>query len=183
MFEAIRRHVDLVGADVLDLGCGYGDLAAFSLANGARHVTIVDKNPEMILMSEAKIIQRAPLTTTWETLVLDIDDRSQLASLQYYHIAYCTSVLPYLSNRELALSFLAARAETSIIEMQYAGDGPGPKEIKNDADMLALLSRFWETSEKIGRTHTGRTPAHRSIWKCARGNEGWQEKIRPRLSK
>ena len=109
IFEALARTVNLVGADVLDLGCGYGDLAVFSLISGARHVTIVDSNPEMVLMAQEKIVRNAPDAITWETLVLDIDDRSQLDALKYYHFGYCTSVLPYLQNRAMLLSFLAFR--------------------------------------------------------------------------
>lgn len=183
IFDAINRNVNLVGADVLDLGCGYGDLAIFSLVSGARHVTFVDKSPDMTSMTEAKIIARAPSGTTWESLVLDIDDRSQLAALKYYHVAYCTSVLPYLANKDMVLSFLAARTQTSIIEMQYYGDGPGPPEIKNDEDMLAWLSRFWVCVEKIGQTYTGRSPEHRSIWKCDTGVNGWQERQQPQLKR
>jgi SAM-dependent methyltransferase len=183
MFTAIRQHVEFTGADVLDLGCGYGDLAAFSVANGARHVTIVDKDPKMVLMAEQKILKRVADGVTWETLVLDLDDRSQLASLQYYHVAFCTSVLPYLKNRDMLLSFLAARVRTSVIEMQYHGDGPGPEEIKSDDDMFAWLTKYWEDVTKIGQSFTGRVPAYRSIWKCERGYEGWQEKLSPRLNK
>ena len=174
MFNAIRDNVDLVGAEVLDLGCGYGDLAVFSLANGASQVTIVDKNPEMVLMSEAKIIRKAPKGIRWESLVLDIDDRSELAVLKYYNVAYCTSVLPYLENKDMVLSFLAARSEVSVIEMQYYGDGPGPANIKNDDDMSVWLRQFWASVEKIGQSYTGRTPAYRSIWKCDTGRDIWQ---------
>lgn len=182
IFEAIAKTVNLVGADVLDLGCGYGDLATLSLSAGARHATIVDKSPEMILVAQEKIIQNAPNDITWESLVLDLDDRSQLAALKHYHVGYCTSVLSYLQNRDMVLSFLAARVETAIIEMQYYGDGPGPVKIKNNADMLAWLLSFWANVEKIGYTYTGRTPAHRSIWKCDTGVDGWQQSLRPRLS-
>jgi SAM-dependent methyltransferase len=184
IFEAINRTVNLVGADVLDLGCGYGDLAVFSLINGARHVTIVDKNVDMVLAAQEKIIQNAPDSVTWESLVVDIDDRSQLSALKYYHVGYCTSVLPYLQNRAMLLSFLAFRVETAIIEMQYYGDGPGPVGIQNDDDMLVWLLGFWADVEKIGQTYTGRSPAHRSIWKCSGGDgvSGWQKNLRPRLS-
>lgn len=183
MFSAIRQNIDLLGADVLDLGCGYGDLVTFSLINGARVVTFVDKDPAMVIMTEEKIVTRVLGEVTWESLVLDIDDRSELATLGYYHVAYCTSVLPYLRNRDMVLSFLATRAQTSVIEMQYFGDGPGPKEIKDDTDMAGWLGTFWESVVKIGQSFTGRKPAYRSIWKCERGYEGWQEKLSPRLSK
>ncbi|GAH13988.1 unnamed protein product, partial [marine sediment metagenome] len=156
MFQAIRKNINLVGADVLDLGCGYGDLVVFSLSNGARHATIVDKDVKAVLTAEQKIAQRAPEGITWESLLLDIDDRSQLAALKYYHVAFCTSVLPYLTNKDMVLSFLAARAETSVIEMQYYGDGPGPASIRDDTGMKSWLMTYWESVEKIGHSYTGR---------------------------
>ena len=183
MFEAIRKNVNLVSADILDLGCGYGDLGTYSATHGARHVTFVDKDESVILISRAKIIQKAPKGLTWQALVLDIDDRHQLASLGYYHVAYCTSVLPYLKNRDMVLGFMASRAETSVIEMQYYGDGPGPESIRDDDDMGMWLENFWASVEAIGKSYTGRTPAFRTLWKCTNGGEEWQEKLRPRSSK
>lgn len=183
MFGAIKANVNLFGAEVLDLGCGYGDLALMSLLNGARHVTIVDKDPQVILIAQDKIIKNAPEGLTWESIVLDIDDRSELASLRYFHVAYCTSVLPYLRNKDMVLSFLAKTAAESIIEMQYYGDGPGPANIRNDEDMKAWLTDFWPYVAKIGQSYTGRKPAFRSIWKCAIGGSGWQDELRPRLSR
>jgi SAM-dependent methyltransferase len=174
MLEHIAANENFRGASVLDLGCGYGDLLLGSAFAGAVDITGVDQNLYCLDIARRKIAKLMPTGVRFRFLFMDIDIRSVLGnSLSWYDIAFCTSVLPYLENREMVLSFLSARSSTTFVEMQYYGDGPGPADIKNDNDMRDMLCKHWSEVEKIGETRTGRTPPTRSIWKCSVGVDSW----------
>jgi SAM-dependent methyltransferase len=46
----------LQGIEVLDLGCGFGDLARFARRQGARHVTAVDISTRMLAVARAATV-------------------------------------------------------------------------------------------------------------------------------
>jgi SAM-dependent methyltransferase len=183
MFEIIEKSAKFFGADVLDVGCGYGDLLMAAGQTGARSITGVDFDRRSLSMCYTKVLKYAPEELEWVFHYMDISDRNDLGMLGAYDIAFCTSVLPYLdsSDRAMLLSFLATRAHVTFVEMQYFGDGPGPIGIVDDTDMLGMLVKHWVHVEKIGRTYTGRVPAHRSIWKCWSVNE-WERKPHPLIA-
>ncbi len=168
--------VSFVGTSVLDLGCGYGDLLLASVRVGATRVIGLDGDGRVLNIASEKLARYASDNVEWAFNKMDIDDRKELSTLQYYDIAFCTSVLPYLKNRDMLLSFLNCRSTISFVEMQYYGDGPGPKDIKTDGDMRRLLLKHFGDVKKIGQTYTGRTPPHRSIWKCSTTEGAWPEK-------
>lgn len=173
MWEIISEHENFLGATVLDLGCGYGDLLLGACHAGASRVIGVDENADTINIARAKIIKYSPPGVRFDFYLRDINNRSHIAPLPRPDIALCTSVLPYIENREMLLSYLSTRATTTFVEMQYFGDGPGPSDIKNDDDMEVWLKNHWYIVDKIGETYTGRTPAYRSIWSCHSGRKEW----------
>jgi len=176
MFWQIYYSTDFSDVNVLDLGCGYGDLLLMSALNGAKSITGVDRDPDMVRITEKKLARSVASGIEIYMHVLDVRSRSALALLGYYDIAFCTSVLPYLKNRDMILGFMATRVKVSFIEMQYHGDGPGPEDIKNDMQMSTYLQRFWPSTKMIGKSFTGRTPPYRSIWRCMVEDEDelWQ---------
>ena len=175
IFAAILSSgINFNGASILDLGCGYGDLLLMATHHGATRVVGVDTNKENLGICHQKMLKYAPAGTEWELLPFDMDNRSDLANLGYYDIAFCTSVLPYLDNMSMALSFMATRARSSFVEMQYHGDGPGLSSVQSDDDMEKLLRKHWTKVRKIGETFTGRQPhSHRSIWQCTIKDSIW----------
>ncbi|MDG1709065.1 MAG: class I SAM-dependent methyltransferase [Emcibacteraceae bacterium] len=54
--ETLTAEVDLAGLDILDLGCGTGNLAV-QMAEGAKHVVGVDTSVKMIEILKAKEIE------------------------------------------------------------------------------------------------------------------------------
>jgi len=166
MFEQISKVVDFRDKTVVDLGCGFGDLILAAAKSGAKAVVGIDSDKGNLATCTSKVLRHAPKDAKASFYALNLDVEDNLVALGEFDIAFCTSVLPYLYHREELLTYMSRHCITSIIEMQYFGDGPGPVEIMNDDDMKEWLSKFWVSVTKIGETHTGRNPAYRSLWMC-----------------
>jgi len=172
MFNLIKSTgVNFSGAQVFDLGCGYGDLMLLSLKAGATHAFGIDIDEQNIYICQRKLSRYAPKNCGWNFLTINVDlpaNLSRLSSIGYStDIAYCTSVLPYIHKRGDVLQFLSDTADDVFIEMQYFGDGPGIPEIKNDEDMFHFLAQYFGVVHNIGQTYTGRSPiAYRTLWSC-----------------
>lgn len=160
MFALIEKSIVIHGASIIDLGCGYGDIMLYAIHAGAHHVYGVDLD---ISRAFDKMEGIDPCRWT-----LDEGDIStgKLPTCKF-DIAICTSVLPYIENRDAVLDYMAKHATTSFIEMQYYGDGPGPEDIQGASDMRAWLSKHFNSIRLIGCTATGRSPIpYRDIWRC-----------------
>lgn len=172
IFDLIKATgVEFNGAQIFDLGCGYGDLLLLSLQSGATHAFGIDIDEQNIEICQKKLSRYAPVGCGWTFLTINVDlpaNLERLSSIGYTtDIAYCISVLPYIHNRGVILDFLSDTSDEVFIEMQYYGDGPGIPEIKNDEDMFALLSQYFSSVKNIGKTYTGRSGVpHRTLWMC-----------------
>ena len=167
MWDIIRKYdgVGFVGADVVDLGCGYGDLIQHSIWAGAQFVMGVDSDPNAINVSSKKaegILGKQGIVMFELIPIEEFIKTSQ----SYYDIGFCTSVLPYVENPSAVLGWMKEYVGISIIECQYAGDGPGFEGVRDDRDMGLWLEGFWEFAHKIGETDTEIRAASRSIWIC-----------------
>jgi hypothetical protein len=59
--------------------------------------------------------------------------------------------------------------EISLVECQYAGDGPGFEDIENDNDFQELLWKAgFAWAQPIGRTFVKGRDKYRTIWYCKR---------------
>lgn len=160
MWEQITKYVDFTGKSVIDLGCGTGDFLYRALKSGAAWVVGVDADP-----FTARQARETCKENGVRALIL-VEDIANMPDDSEYDIALCFSVLPYVSNQVSVLRWMSKCAKTSIIEMQYAGDGPGPPNITDDLDMLNYLSLFWDKPTVIGSTDVVIRPARRTIWRC-----------------
>lgn len=160
MWEHISEHVDFMGAKVLDVGCGYGDLLTYAAEAGAVYVVGIDKDEYSLDITREKLEETG---VKFKLHNRDINNRWDLFG---FDIVICTSVLPYVGNMDKIALRLAAAGRRAIIEMQYYGDGPGPIAIASDHEMEMWLRNYWRNVKAIGTSFTGRTPPVRSLWLC-----------------
>ena len=156
-WEALSAVMDFNGKTVLDVGCGYGDLLLFAKDAGAT-VTGVDNN-----------IEQAIATRKRGLLVACSDICQYLDQCRvYYDVAFCFSVLPYV-DADAVLSKLARSADTTFIEAQLCGDGPGT--FYNEEELRGTLLEHWDSVTRIGETKVEIRDTIRAIWMCERGKE------------
>jgi len=162
MWEQIDQAVYFYpGAEVIDLGAGYGDLAIRAAGYGA-HVTVVEQVPHVLSEGLGSVDNKFHITVKID----DIERYIKHHNEEYWYVAFCTSVLPYMSNPDAVLDWMSKHAKMSVIECQYAGDGPGFENILTDVDMTEWLEKHWAWVTKIGETVLDIRPASRSIWLC-----------------
>jgi SAM-dependent methyltransferase len=155
-WAAIRRVYDFDGKDVLDIGCGRGDLMLYAQNAGA-YVIGVDNNRETV----AKTIERGV------SVILSDLELYLKSTVTYYDVAFCFSVLPYV-NMDRTLFGLWNIADVTFIECQLEGDGPG--KLTEQALRNKLLV-FWNKVTKIGFTVVEGRNTIRPIWMCEKGEK------------
>lgn len=177
MWSYIERYVNDVLPDgfknkmVIDLGCGFCDLAIFAAQAGAS-VFAVEKDSGVFERTETRLHAGARSDRRLLRVTIVQNDVDTFTARDYgppvVDIAFCTSVLPYLQKPDQCLKWLATYIPISIIECQYAGDGPGFKHIRNDVAMKAWLNEFWPTDgiKIIGNTFVPGRDKVRTIWGC-----------------
>jgi len=151
-------HEGFSGKVVVDIGCGYGDLLLKSAEHGASKCIAIDKDTSV---ARSKLYG----ANVYE-VEMDIDRYPLTPFLNESDIAFCTSVLPYLKNYDRILGEMAGSGVICFIECQYAGDGPGFDQIKDDADMKEFLLRYFKSADIIGRTEVKDGKYQRTIWRC-----------------
>jgi hypothetical protein len=57
-----------------------------------------------------------------------------------------------------------------LFETQYAGDGPGPKQLQNDLDFRHLVKRLGGTVERLGSVPVHGRLADRTVWRITRAS-------------
>lgn len=152
-FRQIVKAIDLRGKTIYDLGCGHVDLD-WALDQIGANVVCVDIDP--VLVAEA----------TERGLLAICGNIETLYNLLSPDTVICFSVLPYLKDPWGFLRKL--HAPILLLECQYASDGPGFAEIKNDQDMKHKLMLCGWHSEVIGRTFVPGRDLWRTIWMCTR---------------
>jgi predicted RNA methylase len=175
MWRQIKKRVKFKDKTVLDLGCGYGDFMHFALMAGASFVTGVERDIMVAASASGRLTDFGyAMGKDFLMSSEDIDDMVSenldgLTINDAYDsdIIMCFSCLPYLMFPEYALQWMRRHSDITLIECQYADDGPGFSYIKNDDDMIMLLAESgWHRIARTGRTHARIRDSYRTIWAC-----------------
>jgi SAM-dependent methyltransferase len=160
MWKILREHYNFSEVSALDLGCGYGDMLVNLYVAGAKYIHGYEKDLDVFRIAHEK-------TKGFPSIKLHFMDLEENGWLwPRADVAFCFSVLWYLERPAVFLSDFRGAAVTNFIEVQYAGDGPGPKEIKHDEHMRGYLRVFWDNVEPIGKTYIEGRDKWRTIWMC-----------------
>jgi len=151
MWQHISKAISFAGKSVIDLGCGYGDLLSYAKGAGAWHYIGIDKD-----VSQA--------TPGIPVVNRDIAYWCKTTD-EKYDVGICTSVLPYIEERHVVLSWLASHCKEVIIEVQLYGDGPGLPEHTSTLAVLVWLKKYFDSVQGIGYT-TPEGRSHRALWHC-----------------
>jgi 16S rRNA A1518/A1519 N6-dimethyltransferase RsmA/KsgA/DIM1 with predicted DNA glycosylase/AP lyase activity len=164
-WQIISEHIDFKSKTVLDLGCGWGDILFKCIEAGVKEAWGVEQDESIcrhLWQSDALSNNKAR-----RIAYADLEQWAFQDTIPAFDIIICFSVLPYLTNPLAVLKWMKEHSQTSLIECQYAGDGPGLTTIKNDNDMLAYLRLAgWKSIEPIGKTLVEGRDKYRTIWMC-----------------
>lgn len=174
MWRIISQRVNFRGKRVVDLGCGTGDFLWRAYIAGADIIDGIDVENRITL--ELINDNEVPYHNIFFYLG-DIEEivrkPSKNFNIQLGDIALCFSVLPYLDDVPATLKWMSTNFSLCLIECQYAGDGPGLKNIGGDKGMLQyLLSNGFDSVEAIGKTYvkdrkfSSGERVYRTIWLC-----------------
>jgi len=155
--------VDFTGKSVVDLGCGYGDFLWRAYVAGASRVLGIDRDPDVVKAVRFRLESHGYAIAPVHAVIGNLDAYQGLVANG--DIAFCFSVLPYLKKPDRLLQFMSSNFQTSLVECQYWGDGPGLSNVKNDVEMRDWLENYWTSVENIGNTLVRDRGAVRTIWK------------------
>ncbi len=187
-WQAVRTHMPDGAHTLLDLGCFQGDFVAMAVAEGLNAAGI-DQGGFRTGENSIKIARevwhdfRGPMGL----VQLDIRDwrewwgRQTLGGLADNDpdVILLFSTWPYLLQdagwgtpgpltRAEGWEFIrqtAQRCQVLFFETQYAGDGPGPPWLRDDADMARELQALGLKAEPVGTFPVTGRPASRTVWK------------------
>lgn len=172
----VSRYVNFTDKRVIDLGCGHGDLVYRAADAGAAFVMGADKDLAHIPADERQVWDKPfedpeswALRLVFEQMDIDELVKKHWGFRPAYDIGLCMSVLPYLRDFTGTLRWMARSFETTIIECQYRGDGPGPAFIPDDDEMRRRLLGSWGYVLMLGGTFVKERRVIRSIWLCEDG--------------
>lgn len=164
MWEILISHLDFHGKRVVDFGCGRGDFLQMSYICGAQAIGYdIDE----------RIVSQCHFDGL-KVRCVDIEEVSWAESsgiIRNGDIAILFSVIPYLRDPDDILSKMADKYPISLIECQYAGDGPaggwvsGLPAPNDDSDMIEWLKLYWSNPKAIGWTEVSER-GRRTIWVC-----------------
>lgn len=159
----IIKGVNFSGT-VVDLGCGYADIL-FRLSRLGKSAWLigVDDNPSIVFRNQGVNEEHTLGVEFWNVTVEDFVSGWNYGTID---TAICFSVLPYLDSPDYLLAFLRHNTKQTLIECQYAGDGPGFRDIKDDYDMGVWLGQFWKRYRPLGYTTIDYRDVDRTIWLC-----------------
>lgn len=157
-FKIIKNAIDVRTRRVVDLGSGHADLANALRQAGALMMCIDMDNA---LVREAR-------TMGLPAMYMDVEefpDTVAEAGMDV-DIVICFSVLPYLKDPIKFLTTLPG--DVLLLEFQYAGDGPGFKDVPDDDVAKHWLAECGWQAEPIGKTFVPGRDMWRTIWLCTR---------------
>lgn len=166
MAQIVKLAYSFVDKNVVDFGCGYGDMMYHALDAGAARAIGVEQNEGIAEIA----LQKCKDFPDVEMLYGDVEDpevQVDLDVMGYGDVAFCFSVLPYLKHPDWFVGWLGDHFANVFIECQYRGDGPGNIASDDDEMSVWLLNHF-DNAMLIGRTHVLARDKYRSIWKCFR---------------
>lgn len=157
-WEIISRHVDFKDKTVLDLGCGKGDILFRAFDAGA---TVLGLDNDISTIEYIDSVR-----PEIDVIAGDIDFLNPSDCQR--DIIICFSVLPYLKDVDYGLKWINSYSVVSLIECQYAGDGPGLHFLRGNDDMerwLLEVGKFKKV-QLIGHTLVEGRNKNRFIWMC-----------------
>ena len=183
-WQAVRTHMPPNAYSLVDLGCFQGDFVAMAAAEGMASLGI-DQGGFRTGENSIAIARElwAPLMANRVNLVEfqqgDIREWVAHAPSHKADIILLFSTWPYLLQdagwgtpgpltRAQGWEFIrqtAERCRVLFFETQYAGDGPGPPWLRDDADMARELQALGLNHEPVGTFPVTGRPASRTVWK------------------
>ncbi len=157
----------LKGKSFLDLGCFQGDFVALAAAEGMI-ATGVDAGGFRSGENSIEIGQKLWADFPFGEIRLR---RMSIYKWSGYDVVMLFSTWPYIVKDfgwDRACGLLRAIIndnEVLFFETQLYGDGPGPEQLRNDADVKSMLLRLGASGVKeLGTFPVTNRPASRTIW-------------------
>ena len=162
MWRFISSNFSFYKLTVVDYGCGYGDMLLYIANDGAR-LTVGYEKDQGVMRTLSNRLNEEQGIGMIHLYDLDFEKEEKIYKAD---VALCLSVLPYLEDPYKHLQIMAKNYNTSFIECQYAGDGPGFENIHNDENMAQWLkSAGFVEPRMIGKT-LAKEKWWRTIWMC-----------------
>lgn len=163
MWRIIGQRVDFRQKNVIDLGCGHGEMLWRSYVAGAKTVCGIDKNfPDWLL---------GGIPRGFNFLQIDLDVSSRIDAEGFRleaDIGICFSVLPYLDDFKYFIQWMAETFPICLIEAQYEPE-PYNIGVSNDEEMYNLLrENGFEIAIPLGKTYVQIRDTYRTIFYCTR---------------
>lgn len=152
----VSKHVDFADKDVLDIGCGHADMLRAVSEAHASNIVGIDSNED--------VLKNAVDAHLNGNIKLMQGDMNRALPPTKVDVIICFSVLPYLKDQDKVLDWLSKSSEISLIEVQYANDGPGI--IKDDVEAKNIFSNYWDNVTPLGKTLVDYRKLYRTIWLC-----------------
>lgn len=175
MWRIISQKVDFRNKNVLDIGCGHGEMLWRAFVSGADYVEGIDIN-----VVQLKEFHPVSYRTNFDIRVSKKDineivliyDKSghTLEWLNDFDIAFCFSVLPYLANIQLTLKWMSHNFPLCLIEAQYIPE-PYNIGVEDDYAMHSLLLEHFKYVQLLGKTYVKIRDTYRTIWSCSNNEE------------
>ena len=167
----------LKGKSFLDLGCFQGDFVALAATEGMVATGVDEggfRSGENSIEIGRKVWADFPFgTINLKNQNINSSPSSSLGPIQWsdWDVVMMFSTWPYIVNHygiEQALNILqwiVANNEVLFFETQLYGDGPGPEQLRNDADVKSMFLRLGASGVKeLGAFPVTNRPASRTIW-------------------
>ena len=163
-WKIIRGRVDFADKRVIDYGCGMADLLRHALIiGGARYCAGVEEDKHVY----DGLLDRFPRGRIDPAFRLFSENAETFVTKHdRFDVGICCAVLPYLEQPDTFPSNMKDACKISIVECQYAGDGPGFPTLLDDDDMEEWLGCHWQSVEPIGSTLVEYRNVQRTIWLC-----------------
>lgn len=161
MWRPISQNVDFRNKNVVDLGCGHGDMLWRVYIAGANMVTGLDE--ESLAKTNYDGINIYFHQGDIEAI---IKDAKKDLNILNNDIAMCFSVLPYLDDIPATIKWMAENFDLSLIEAQYDSE-PFNVGVVSDRGMAQLLlNNGFSDVEPIGKSYVDYRKVYRTIWRC-----------------
>lgn len=180
-WQAVRTHLPDDAHTLVDLGCFQGDFVAMAAAEGMSALGVDqggfrtgedsiaiarDLWPGMTNFHKGDVIQ-------WRDDMMDYTgdtglDVVLLFSTWAYLLQDCAFGSPGPLTRTEGWEFIrqtAERCRVLFFETQLAGDGPGPPWLRDDADVVDMMTAVGLNAYPIGTFPVTGRPANRTVWK------------------
>jgi 2-polyprenyl-3-methyl-5-hydroxy-6-metoxy-1,4-benzoquinol methylase len=165
MWRIISQAIDFRGKNVIDLGCGHGEMLWRANVAGAERVYGIDINIQKIADAYGiKIADSSIGTAVTGTFISSIAQqdlnevvrRGTPPRAEGIDIVFCFSVLPYLENISGMLQMLSKYF--SLYSLPNVTSDTGMAQL--------LLNNGFKDVQPLGKTYVKSRDLFRTIWRC-----------------